>query len=39
MVNGGDRVFIERAGYLNILGRFIPEDERILLIEDTPKFN
>ncbi len=35
MVNGGDRVFIEKAGYLNILGRFIPEDERILLIEDT----
>ena len=35
MVNGGDRVFIGKAGYLNILGRFIPEDERILLIEDT----
>ena len=25
MVNGGDRVFIEKAGYLNILGRFIPD--------------
>jgi len=35
MVNGGDRVFIEKAGYLNTLGRFIPEEERILLIEDT----
>jgi hypothetical protein len=34
-ISDGDRVFIEKVGYLNTLGRFIPEDERMLLIEDT----